>query len=807
MFDSQVSVKIAFILKNAKRFSLLVMVGFLALGAVCGLSLSKLKTEYSMKQFLPPNHPLIEADDKTKARFQLPDFEPFFALVTLGDHLPGTWLEGDKITRLHAVTEGLKSQPRVRKTLSLGNVEGASQSKEGLTVGRLLELTPESQWSARVLTDPLLTPGLISEDGRTAVVAVWLEEGTSQQVTEAVQLEARKQLTETFAGATVRLGGVPAVQVEMSNVLGRELGNFLVLSLLASLLTLLVFFRTWSSVGIALFLMLLANVICLGFMAIAGIPFSVLSSTLPVLVSLTVVSMSTHTMMRYASDWQLAQRMSANPNPLRVLLHSYHGLLGPNTLTAITTSIGFFAISIANIPLIRQYGYTVGISIFVCWFTVMGALLPLLALSPVPLVRDWTNRRARWALLVARYSRHVVAAVAVLCAGFLYAGKDLNWSARLFDDLPQGYEARAATELVDRQLGGMIPFDLVIEKDEADAWNDPQALARLDKFAKKMRSHEYVGSVVGPQDLLRAAGKVQGRDLASTRAEAAEYAFLYSMGENDILKSFVTVDGKAARLNMRLHDIPADKMKAFVGEVKAEAEGIFPGYKITPAAMATTVHELNNELCYELIYGFWQALAAISLVLLCVFRSVRWTLAAAIPNLVPVVILMGALAIFGTPIKPGIALIFSIALGISFDNTVYLLGRLRLLRARSETGAISVGKAWYQEANLCLFSSIALASGFLVFLASFFSLNQQFGFYMVVTILGGLVGDLFLLPAMLEAFPWMVKDKKAKRSAKIGEPAVVGQKIQDVQNVPELASGQLIELHPSRQKDEERLAA
>ena len=761
MFEMQATRKIAFLLKNLKRFSLLIMVGFVALGAVCGLSLSKLKTEYSMKQFLPPKHPLIEADDRTKARFQLPHIEPFFALVTLGDHLPGTWLEGERITKLHAVTESLKSQPSVRKTLSLGNVEGASQTKEGLTVGRLLELTSEDQWSARVLTDPLLSPGLISEDGRTVVLAVWVEEGTSTQLNEAIQLEARKQLSETFAGATVKLGGVPAVQTEMSNVLGRELGNFLLLSLIASLFTLMVFFRTFSSVVVALVLMVLANVVCLGFMAIAGIPFSVLSSTLPVLVSLTVVSMSTHTMMRYASDWQLAKRSVANPNPYRVLLHSYHGLLGPNTLTAITTAIGFFAISIADIPLIRQYGYTVGCSIFVCWFVVMGALLPLLALFPVPIVRDWTNARARWALYVTRYSREVLVAAAVLCASMLWFGKSLNWSAQLFNDLPAGYEARATTEFVDKNLGGMIPFDVVIEKDEENAWNDPAALAKLDKFAKKMRSHPFVGSVVGPQDLLRAAGKVQGRDLATSRAEAAEYAFLYSMGENDVFKSFVTVDGKAARLNMRLHDVPADKMKAFVHEVKAEVEGIFPGYTVTPAAMATTVHELNNELCFELIYGFWQALLAISLVLLCVFRSVRWTLAAALPNLVPVVVLLGALAIFGTPVKPGIALIFSIALGISFDNTVYLLGRLRLLRARSATQEISVAKAWYQEGNLCFFSSIALGSGFLVFLASFFSLNQQFGFYMVVTIVGGLIGDLFVLPAMLESFPWMVKDKRA----------------------------------------------
>ncbi len=749
-----------FILKNMKRISLVALSGFLTLGIVCGWALPRLRTEYSMKQFLPPHHKLMEVDDRIKERFQLPEFEPFFALVSLEDHLPGTWLEGERTLKLRVATENFKGLEAVTNAISIATVEGASSSKEGITVGRLLELTPENEWAVRVLKDPVLTPHLITPDARTAVVAVWVKEGTSTERSSAIQTEVRRQLEESFPGTKVRLGGVPAVQNEMSKILGRELGNFLLLSLVASLFTILLFFRSFSSVFIPMILMVLANVVSLGWMALTGTPFSVLSSTLPVLVALTVVSMSVHTMLRYASDWQLAKRAQSNPNPLKVLLDSYLGLLRPNTLTAITTAIGFFAISIANIPLIRIYGITVGISIFVCWFVVMGCLMPLLALFPVPEARDWTERRARWAIWITTYNRQVFGACIVLCLGMLWMGKGLNWSARLFDDLPKGHEARSTTEFVDQNLGGMIPLDIVVEKDEENNWNDPASIAKLDQFSDKLRQNPSVGSVVGPQDFLRAAGKVQGRGLASSRAEAAEYAFLYGFASENIYKRFVTVDGKAARLSLRLHDIPADKMKALVEEVRAEAQAVFPGYTVTPAAMATTVHELNNDLCHELIFGFWQALFAISLVLLCVFRSLKWTIAAALPNLMPVFVLLGAISFFGTPVKPGIALIFSIALGISFDNTVYLLGRLRLLRDRSKNGEINVRKAWYQEANLCLFSSIALAADFMVFLASYFSLNQQFGFYMVVAIFGGLIGDLVMMPAMLAAFPWMVKDKK-----------------------------------------------
>lgn len=762
MFKLQHTDITRFILRYAKRFSLLIVMGFAALGAYAALSIPNLRTEYSMRQFLPPHHPLMEKDDRLKARFQLPQIEPFFALLTLEDRLPGTWLESDRIRNLRVATESFKSIQDVTNSISIATVEGASSSKEGLTVGRLLELTPENGWAKRVLEDPILTPQLITPDARTVVVAVWAPAELTSARNTQIQAEVRKNLEQAFPGVKVHLGGIPAVQISMSKILNKELGNFLVLSMIASLCTILLFFRTLSSVFVPVILIALANFISLAWMAWTGTTFTVLSSTLPVLVALTVVSMSTHTMLRYASDWKLALRSSDNPNPLRVLLKSYYGLLGPNTLTAITTAIGFFAISIANIPLIRQYGFTVGISIFVCWFVVIGALLPLLALFPIPEARDWTEKRARWAIWVTTYNREVLVAIVGICAVMLWTGRNLNWSARLFDDLPAGHEARISTEFVDNKLGGMIPLEIVIEKNEENAWNDPAAIAKLDQMAAEIRKIPEVGSAVGPQDFLRSAGKVQGRGLASTRQEAAEYAFLYGFGADNIYKRFVTVDGKAARLSIRLHDVPADHIKATVEKISTDMQAAFPGFTVIAGGMATTVHELNNELCRELIFGFWQALAAISLVLLVVFRSFKWALAAAIPNLVPVAVLLGAMAIGGTAVKPGIALIFSIALGISFDNTVYLLGRLRLLRDRSEAGKIDPAKAWYQEGNLCLFSSMALGAGFLVFLASFFSLNQQFGGYMVVAIMGGLLGDLVMLPAMLAAFPGMVKTKKAK---------------------------------------------
>lgn len=537
-----------FFLKNAKRFSVLGLTLTLALGAIAALSLYKLQTEYSMKQFLPENHPLILADDKAKERFQLPEIEPVFALITLGAKEPGTWLEAKRIENLRTVTEDLKKlDPGVESTVSIATVEGASDSKEGITIGKLLALTPEPKWQTRVLDDPILTPRLITKDGRTAMLAITMKHLPTKQ-SQAIQDEARLRLAKIFPEATIKLGGVPAVQSEMNSILGQELKNFLFLSVLASLITLFLFFRTISSVAIPLVLLVLANTLSLAWMAWAGVAFTVLSTTLPVLVAITVVSMSTHTMLRFASDWQLATRTQENPNPLRVLFRSYSGLLMPNTLTAITTAVGFLAVAITNVPLIRQYGITVGISIFVCWLVVISTLLPLLILFPIPKARSWTESRARWSLLFCKYQKATLLTVGVLCAGLLWKGSELNWSARLFDDLPKNKEARSVTEFVDSSLGGMIPFDLVIEGKEENTWNDPAAIAQLDALANKWRKDPRVGSVVGPEDFLRAIGKVQGKGLPASRQETAENIFLYTFAEENPLKHHLTTDGRAAMI-------------------------------------------------------------------------------------------------------------------------------------------------------------------------------------------------------------------------------------------------------------------
>jgi predicted RND superfamily exporter protein len=232
-----------------------------------------------------------------------------------------------------------------------------------------------------------------------------------------------------------------------------------------------------------------------------------------------------------------------------------------------------------------------------------------------------------------------------------------------------------------------------------------------------------------------------------------------------VTNQFLTSDGSQTRVSVRVRDIPGNKMKTLVDTLRYDTEAAFPGMDVQTVGMAANVHIINDQLCRDLIYGFWQAIFLISLVLLFIFRSVKWTLVAMLPNLISPITLMGVMAITNTAIKPGIALIFSIALGIAYNNTVYLLGRVRLLKQKSESRGdsgnhLQVIKAWYQEGNPCVFSTLALVGGFAIFMASYFELNRVFGAYMLLSIVAGMLGDLIFLPALLSWFPRMLESGK-----------------------------------------------
>lgn len=733
---------------SVKTICISSLIFIFSLTLVSVLALPKLQTQYSLKQFLPKDNPLLKKDEQTRQTFQLNESQPFIITAKIKD-TNETWFHQKSIEQLGQLTDLLAHFPGVKNALSLATVQGAINNEAGLSVGPLLKNLPVATWEKETTQNPLISPTLISKDGKTASIIVNIR---PLNTAEIAQLRQNLEITAA-AGvpfAHIEIGGTPAVQTDVGILLQSEIRNFVILGFLACFVVLGLIFSNWSPLIISFIIILCANILVLATMALMGFPFSILSSTIPILTTVDVVSLCIHTLLRFAEE----KKHHPHLDHQQLVLRTVRAIWKPNLIASTTTMIGFASLITTNVPLIRDYGFTAGISITMGWIVTQILMLPLLMYLPGPRAREWAWSKARWGLYLFRRAGVWTFLIVLVSLGLAFKGQSLAWTARLFDDLPANHQVRLSTETIDKELGGMIPVDIEIAG-PTETWNDPILLSKLDTLLNDIRATPGVGSVVGLPDLVAAANIHHSR-MPASRNSLAEIFFLYSLSNESPLKNFLNADASMTRISVRTQDLPGNELHSLVQSLQTKTADLLPGMNIQVTGMGSTIHHLNNDLSHELIFGFWQSMIAIVILLTVVFRSLRWSLVACIPNLVPPAALLGFLAISQTPIKPSVAIIFSIALGLAFNNTVYFLERLRVLSKGKSNSTLNVEKALWLEGNPCLISSLTLLAGFSVFMASYFAMNRIFGFYMLLSMLAGLVGDLILLPTLLKSCPWLL---------------------------------------------------
>lgn len=144
------------------------------------------------------------------------------------------------------------------------------------------------------------------------------------------------------------------------------------------------------------------------------------------------------------------------------------------------------------------------------------------------------------------------------------------------------------------------------------------------------------------------------------------------------------------------------------------------------------------------------AVIVIGVLMSMLFRSWRMVLVSLIPNILPLVFTSGLMGYLGVPIKPSTILVFSIAFGISVDDTIHFLAKYRQeLKLQSWNIKGSVLNAIRETGVSMMYTSIILFFGFSIFIASNFGGTQALGILVSVTLFVAMLSNLILLPSLL----------------------------------------------------------
>lgn len=703
--------------------------------------LGSLKTEYSVDQFYPKSHSLLHQNDEIGHIFRLNREQPYLIVVEFPEK--DAWLRPERITNLKQITNHFQEREDVEQVVTMTHIEGASTNADEMVIGNLFSRISHENWKEEILKNSLLYPLLITRDFRSTLIIIE-SSLKDRKALEKFHDETLRTLQEAFPEARLHTAGVPLLQTRLSGIIESELSLFLGFILLGFCVVFYFLFSHWTAIVFALGTLIASNVFGLALMAFFNISINAILVTLPVIISVSIMSLLIHGLHL----WSGKDIHQKNYNErIKIAKATLVEIGVPNALGILTTALGFLTLAPSAIPLISQYGITV--SLILTLVSILSQVLIFLSLPLVtPKVRTWPNRPAYWALAPLHHSGKIALVTILLSLmGFLLLPQ-LNFSFRLFDDLPENDPIRTTTNWIDSSFGGIVSYDVLARSNEEGFWKQPENLKRLQLLSQQLRELESIGTVVTVSDLFQ--GKIPEK-----KEQISETFFLFSMAEKNPLNSFMTEDGKALRIAIRLSDIPGESLERVKQNIHGRLQESFPGVAFTFGGMASYAHSINQAVAKELIYNFWHPLLLIGLFLILVFRSVKWAIISCLPNFIPPMVLVSALAITDEPVKPGIALIFSIAMGFAFNNTLYILNRLRSFEQNHEVNSLK--KAILMEANPCVLESLVMFTGFSIFLFSEFNMNQNFGGFMLISILAGFAADLLFLPALLKTFPSIYK--------------------------------------------------
>jgi predicted RND superfamily exporter protein len=309
---------------------------------------------------------------------------------------------------------------------------------------------------------------------------------------------------------------------------------------------------------------------------------------------------------------------------------------------------------------------------------------------------------------------------------------------------------------LNKRLAGAVTFDLIVEGQQPGEVEKPDVLRRiaeLQAFAERHRNSTGQGidralSVVEfIKHLNRAFNRNDPRHYAIPADERVIAELLSERGQ---LKSFLTEDGRKARILIRSNLSGSQAMAAAIREVEAKGKELLPEFRVYATGTFVLLNRTSDNIAGEQVQSIAIALVTIYLMLAILFRSLRVGLTALVPNLIPVLFFFGFMGWRGIPLNLTTSLVASVVLGLAVDNAVQFIVRFRRVQAEKHP---SLRDAIIESMRLSgrpiTYANIALAVSFAIFAASNFEPIGSFGLLSAVTILGCLIEDLVLLPSRL----------------------------------------------------------
>ncbi len=773
------------------RWRWVVLLLMLSVAAGLASQMPRLTSATSNESFLRSDDPILLAYNNFRDQFGRDE------LIIIAIQPPDVF-DLEFLKKLKALHEDIEAKvPHVNEITSLVNARNTRGEGDQLIVEDLLEKWPQNKddlmvLKKRVMSNPLYLNRLISEDGRFTTIVIqtnsFSDEGNDLDVTSGFD-DAEKSsndsqkagpvfLTEKENAAVVMsvnkivklyqgddfrlyLAGSPVVTTMTKISMKKDMMLFIILAVLTIGLCLFLMFRRLSGVVLPLLIVILTLISTLGLMALTGAPVTTVTMVLPSFILAVGVGASVHILAIFYR--YLGKTGKKKDSIIHAMGHSGLAIV----MTSLTTAAGLASFSTAEVASVADLGVFAGVGVMLALFYTIILIPALLAIIPIKAKSRPQDHRSLFDRFLDKitdfstgHPRAIVAASAALIIISLIAATRLNFSHDVLKWQPEKSPVRIATQKINDELKGSVTLEVILDTGRENGLYDPVILKKLDRLAEEIEQIEqgdlFVGMASSVADILKEIHQALNENRPefysipdNPKLIPQEFLLFENSGSDD-LEDVIDSRFQIARFTIKVPWLDALKYAPFMKDIDTRFRAAFgKDADITITGLMTLFCRALTAAIHSMGKSYLIAAGVITIMMILLIGSLRIGLISMLPNLAPIIVIMGVMGLFGLPLDMFTMLIGSIAIGMVVDDTVHFMHNFRRYYHDTSDVTEAVRQTLHTAGRAMLVTSVVLSIGFFVLMLA--SMNNVFYFGMLtgITILLALLADFLLAPALM----------------------------------------------------------
>ena len=769
------------ILRNRIFFLVFIFISTLLLST----QWKNLKFSYSEANLMPKDHPFNLAYDNFVNVF---GEEGNLLIIAVNDSLLfkknnfNSWIE---------LSQSFKNKKEVNNVIHVGNIPIISKDKikKEFTVDSILNNSFKSDYKVQEFKNilfqdfPFYENILFNKKSETIQTAIYLDKKVVNNI-ERIEFinEDFIPLIEEFEKETnldVKISGMPYIRTMNAQNIMDEIGKFVVIAIIVTIFIFFFFFRSYRATLITLSVVVTGVMWALGILGFLEFEITVLTALIPPLIIVIGVPNCIFLINKYQHE------VKKHGNQARSLQRVISKIGNATLMTNITTACGFATFILTDSQILKEFGTVASINIMVI-FILSILLIPIIySFLPLPekkhlnhLNNDWLNTFVGFLSNTVKKKRIPVFIISILCLCISIIGiNKIEISGNLIEDMPKKSGFVKDIKFFEKEFKGILPLEIMIDSRRKNG------MIRLGNIKRMNDFHEHILripelsspiSIVNLSKFIKQSfynGNPEYFQLPSSQENTFISTYVknsdLNIGENN---SYINENGQIARITTMIGEIDTERMEGIEASLIKGIELYFPSERFDVTLTGKTLGYLKGTkfLIKNLLISLFLAILLISLMITYLFRSYKMVIISLVPNILPLLFTAGVMGFFNIPIKPSTILVFSIAFGISVDDTIHFLVKYRQELIANNWKIRKSVFASLRETGISMFyTSIVLYFGFSVFMTSSYGGTIALGGLVSTTLLFAMLANLVLLPSLLISLEKSISNKKDLKNSVI----------------------------------------